>query len=68
MFSMASSLVRLDVLLVTEITLCEARAAAFPADPPEKNRKAAATPASVAAASTGTPTRRAGFLVVLGLE
>jgi hypothetical protein len=68
MFNMASSLVRLDVLLVTEITLCEVRAAAFPADPPEKNTKAAATPASVAAANTGTPTRRAGFLVVRGLE
>jgi hypothetical protein len=68
MFNMASSLVRLDVLLVTEITLCEVRATAFPDDPPEKNTKAAATPASVAAANTGTPTRRAGFLVVRGLE
>jgi hypothetical protein len=65
---MASSLVRLDVAVVTAIMLCDVRAAAVPADPPDKNTKAAATPASVAAANTGTPTRRAGFLVVLGLE
>jgi len=68
MFKMASSLVRLDVALVTEIMACDVRAAAFPVDPPDKNTKAAATPASVAAANTGRPTRRAGFLVALGLE
>jgi hypothetical protein len=68
MFIMASSLVRLDVAVVTVVMLCDVRAAAVPADPPDKNTKAAATPPSVAAANTGTPTRRAGFLVALGLE
>ena len=63
-----SSLVRLDAALVSEIVACEGRAAAAPGDPPVRNTKAAATPASVAAANTGTPTLRAGFLVVLGLE
>jgi hypothetical protein len=68
MFIMASSLVRLDVVVLTVIMLCDVRAAAVPADPPDKNTKAAATPPSVAAANTGTPTRRAGFLGALGLE
>jgi hypothetical protein len=63
-----SSLVRLDAACVTEIVPWELVDAAEPADPPVKNTKAAATPASVAAANTGTPTRRTGFLDVLGLE
>ena len=72
MWNIMSSLARLEVLpevlLVTETTLSGDWAATAPGDPPDKNTKAAATPASVAAADTGTPTRRAGFLVVLGLE
>ena len=63
------SLVRLDAVLATEILLWEADVdAADPADPPVKNTKAAATPASVAAANTGTPILTAGFRGVLGLE
>ena len=63
-----SSLVRLDAALVTEIFPWELVVAAEPDGPPDKNTKAAATPASVAAANTGTPTRRTGFLEALGLE
>ena len=64
-----SSLVRLDAALVTEILPCEEDVdAADPADPPVKNTKAAATPASVATANTGTPIMTAGFREVLGLE
>jgi hypothetical protein len=63
-----SSLVRLDAALVTEIFWWELVVAAEPGGPPVKNTKAAATPASVATANTGTPTRRTGFLEVLGLE
>jgi hypothetical protein len=64
-----SSLVRLDPALATEIELCEEDVdAADPVDPPVKNTKAAATPASVAAANTGTPILTAGFREVLGLE
>jgi hypothetical protein len=64
-----SSLVRLDAAVAAEIELCEEDAAAAgPADPPVKNTKAAATPASVAAANTGTPILTAGFTGALGLE
>jgi hypothetical protein len=63
-----SSLVRLDAALVTEIVPWELVDAAEPVGPPDKNTKAAATPASVATANTGTPIRKAGFLAVLGLE
>jgi len=63
-----SSLVRLDAALVTEIFPWELVDAAEPDGPPDKNTKAAATPASVAAANIGTPTRRTGFRNVLGRE
>jgi hypothetical protein len=57
--AVTKSLVRPEAVLVTRIVSCEGFAAA---DPPCKNTKAAATPASVAAATTGAPRLVTGLL------
>jgi hypothetical protein len=53
------SLVKPDVAVIDGIVSWESLAAA---DPPCKNTKAAATPASVSAATTGAPRLVAGLL------